>query len=303
MSDTPSEYPRYFSNCELRVVDTEGKRPKIVGYAAVWNMRSQDLGGFVEEIAPGAFTEALASGDDVLALVEHNPGQILGRRSMGTLSLAQDDRGLRVEIDPPNTTVGNDAVENVRRGDIKGMSFRFPRGAKDSWRLDKGESVRTLHKVGLREVTLTSIPAYDSTSASVRALNDQEEAEMRSYYEAQIKALQPVPLATPKLKDAQRRLMLVKGHLTEDESRAMMQMDDKSLIYTCRCAVSYIRQAFDQMQSLIDTASAVTGALTEQDQVAVNDCLGEVLDLQGKTKLCRKTLEQIGAKDDDTAAA
>jgi HK97 family phage prohead protease len=97
----------------------------------VFNARSANLGGFREEIAPGAFTDALAANEEVLALVEHSPEKILGRRSMGTLTLAQDDKGLRVEIDPPNTTVGNDAVENVRRGDIKGMSFRFPRGAKD----------------------------------------------------------------------------------------------------------------------------------------------------------------------------
>jgi HK97 family phage prohead protease len=96
------------------VIDgADGKR-KIVGYAAVFNARSANLGGFREEIAPGAFTDALAANEEVLALVEHSPEKILGRRSMGTLTLAQDDKGLRVEIDPPNTTVGNDAVENVR---------------------------------------------------------------------------------------------------------------------------------------------------------------------------------------------
>ena len=54
-------------------------------------------------------------------------------------------------------------------------------------------NVRTLQKCGLLEVTLTSIPAYDATSVSVRSLNDAEEAELRSYYESMIKALTPAP--------------------------------------------------------------------------------------------------------------
>jgi len=84
-----------------------------------------------------------------------------------------------------------DAIENVRRGDIKGMSFRFPRGAKDSWRMEGGEAVRTLHKVGLVEVTLTTIPAYEATNVSLRALTAQEDDEIRSYYAAQIESLKP----------------------------------------------------------------------------------------------------------------
>jgi HK97 family phage prohead protease len=308
MLNQPVEYPRYFSECELRVVDGANGRPRIVGYAAVFNARSADLGGFREEIAPGAFTDALAAGDDVLALVEHDPGMVLGRRSMGTLTLAQDAKGLRVEIDPPNTSIGNDAIENVRRGDIKGMSFRFPRGAKDSWRMDGGESVRTLHKVGLREVTLTTIPAYDDTSASLRALNDKEESELRAYYDAQIAALKPKPEPekTPMRNLAEQRMRLLsKGMMTAGESRATIEIDDGSLIWTCRSAIDSLRSAFDSLQCVIDCATAVTGAMTPADQTAADDCISSVNDLLAKAKMARGTLRALGAKDDagDAAAA
>lgn len=294
-----TEQPRYFADSELRVVDGPNGRPRIVGYAAVYNIRSADLGGFREEIATGAFTDALAASNEVLAMVEHSPAMILGRRSAGTVTLAEDARGLRVEIDPPNTTIGNDAIENVRRGDIKGMSFRFPRGAKDSWRMDAGESVRTLLKCGLTEVTLTSVPAYPDTSVGLRSLNDKEEAELRSYYETQIAALKPkpIPVGTPNRNNAEKRLRLM------GEKRATMTTDDPSLMYTCRYAIDYMRAAFDRMQCVIDTAAAVTGDMTDGDQMAVDDCVSTVIDLIAKAKLTRVSLEALGAKDDDVVAA
>src|SRR5712691_11070343 len=141
-----TEAPRFCASDELRVVDGPNGRPRIVGYAAVFNSLSHDLGGFRERILPGAFTDALAANEEVLALVNHDPKLIVGRRSVGTLSVKQDQKGLWAEIDPPNNTLGNDTIENVRRKDFNGMSFRFPRGAKDSWSESGGETVRTLHK-------------------------------------------------------------------------------------------------------------------------------------------------------------
>jgi HK97 family phage prohead protease len=252
-----SELPRFFANAELRVIDGANGRPRIVGYAAVFNARSGNLGGFREEIAPGAFTDALAANEEVLALVEHSPEKILGRRSMGTLTLAQDDKGLRVEIDPPNTTVGNDAVENVRRGDIKGMSFRFPRGAKDSWRSDGGDSVRTLHKVGLLEVTLTSVPAYDATSVSLRALNDKEEGEMRAYYESEIAKLKPptAPPTTPKRNMAERRLKLLAGEQRCGCDSPVMVVSEPDPADSVRYALYAARQSVDAASDAMDALS------------------------------------------------
>lgn len=65
------------------------------------------------------------------ALYEHNYTQLLGRTKSGTLVLSEDDTGLRFELTPPNTQLGNDVLELVERGDISGMSFGF-RALKES---------------------------------------------------------------------------------------------------------------------------------------------------------------------------
>jgi HK97 family phage prohead protease len=187
---------RTLDDSEFRVIDgAEGAMPKIVGYAAVFNSLSNDLGGFREKIQPGAFSEALSPDREILALVQHDPGRILGRRTAGTLTLKEDERGLWAEISPPNTTVGRDAVENIRRGDMKGMSFRFNQ-PKDSWSRDGTTNVRSIKSFGIiREVTLTAVPAYEATTAEVRAALDMLDKEAA---------------ATPKRDAAKRRLFLAR---------------------------------------------------------------------------------------------
>jgi phage head maturation protease len=83
------------------------------------------LAASLSTIAPGAFSRSLPEFPDVLALVEHDTNRVLGRTTNGTLKLLEDERGLRVEIDPAPTSYGRDLVELVRRGDVGGMSFRF----------------------------------------------------------------------------------------------------------------------------------------------------------------------------------
>ena len=72
---------------ELRIADDENKRPKIVGYAAVFNSSTEILRSFSEVVRPGAFADSLARDDDVRALVDHDPSKILGRISAGTLNV------------------------------------------------------------------------------------------------------------------------------------------------------------------------------------------------------------------------
>src|SRR5690349_20178291 len=124
MSSNPQFEIRQVDSCDLRAVPE--KPGTLVGYAAVFNSQSADLGGFKEVIAPGAFTRSLSDAvTDPRALVSHDPQRILGRVSAGTLRLAQDDHGLRFEIDVPDTTYGRDLLESVKRGDIRGASFGF----------------------------------------------------------------------------------------------------------------------------------------------------------------------------------
>ncbi len=153
---------------EVREADADG--PLIVGYAAVFNQLSENLGGFRERIAPGAFKESLAAGDDVRALWEHDPQYVLGRNVAGTLTLAEDRQGLRVAIRPPATTWAADLMTSMRRGDVNQMSFGFsvPKGG-DSWEMVDGMQIRTLKRVRLADVSVVAYPAYPTTSAEARA--------------------------------------------------------------------------------------------------------------------------------------
>lgn len=156
--------------CELRVEERADKTPVLVGYAAVFGKRSVDLGGFTEEVAPGAFSKSIRA-DDVVALVDHDPSLILGRTSANTLTLSEDETGLRMEIDLPDTTVGRDLAVSVKRGDIKGASFGF-RTITDDWNMQDGKSHRTLIEAQLRDVSPVTFPAYPDTSIAMRSLSD-----------------------------------------------------------------------------------------------------------------------------------
>ena len=145
----------------------EGGAPVIAGYAVVFNSLSRDLGGFKEVIAPGAFARSVESGD-VRALWSHDHGIVLGRTKAGTLKIAEDKRGLKVEIKPPASAAGY--VESIRRGDVDGMSFGFMVDRDDWTRTADGATVRTVLEGRLLEVSPVAFPAYPASSVGVRAL-------------------------------------------------------------------------------------------------------------------------------------
>jgi HK97 family phage prohead protease len=139
------------------------------GYAAVFNSDSEPL-PFIERIAPGAFKRSLKSKNNIRMYLNHDSSMLLATTRAKTLRLMEDDRGLKVEADLPDTTIGRDLSTLIQRGDVDSMSFGFsvpPKG--DSWS-DDG-SVRELKEVRLYEVSVvTGFPAYQATSASVRSL-------------------------------------------------------------------------------------------------------------------------------------
>lgn len=136
------------------------------GYAALFDSPSQPL-PFTERIAPGAFTRSLKARNDIKMLWNHDTGEVLGSTRAGTMTLTEDDRGLRVWAMLPNTTTGRDAAELIRRGDVDSMSFGFsvPKGG-DSWSQDGGE--RTLNEVRLHEVSVVAFPAYEGTAGTTQ---------------------------------------------------------------------------------------------------------------------------------------
>jgi HK97 family phage prohead protease len=143
------------------------------GYAALFNSEA-DIGGYFREvIAPGAFTETLKN-DDIRALIDHDTGRVIGRSSAGTLRLKEDDKGLSVEIDLPDTTDGRDLAVQLERGDISGMSFGFI-VRHDEWDETSDPPTRTIHAVDLREVSAVAFPAYGDTEIALRSLENARE--------------------------------------------------------------------------------------------------------------------------------
>lgn len=145
----------------------EGKRT-LSGYAAVFNSDTTIGDWWIERIDAHAFDEAVKG--DVRALVDHDTGRVIGRTKSGTLRLEVDSRGLKVEIDVPNTTDGNDLWELVERGDISGMSFGF-RVTRQEWDETGDMPVRTILEVELYEVSAVAFPAYDDTEIGKRSLD------------------------------------------------------------------------------------------------------------------------------------
>ena len=160
------------SKLEVRQGD-EAETPKIEGHAAVFNARSVNLGGFHEEIKPGAFKNTLSRRPDVRATIDHDGGvQTLGRTKSRTLALSEDSEGLKVLINPPDTQAARDIMTLIERGDIDQMSFMFrvPTGG-DEWRvLDDGTTLRTLNTIDLEDgdVSIVTYPAYPQTSVEAR---------------------------------------------------------------------------------------------------------------------------------------
>ena len=142
-----------------------------VGYASVWDRLSQNLGGFVERVLPGSFRSTINQ-SDVRALYNHEPDHLLGRSGNGTLTMAEDDVGLRYEISLPKTQLGNDVAELLRRGDLVGSSigFRVINGGEYWGETDDGYPLRTLTEVSLRDLGPVTFPAFSDTSASLRSL-------------------------------------------------------------------------------------------------------------------------------------
>ncbi len=164
--------------CEIRASTDDGGNSKITGYGAVFNSRSENLGGFREVIAPGAFDSVLDN--DVRALFNHDPNFVLGRSGAGTLSLSVDDTGLRYDIDAPNTqTIRDLVIAPMARGDITQSSFAFSVARRgDEWEEDEdGVIVRTIHKVSrLYDVSPVTYPAYTEASAATRSMKAWKEA-------------------------------------------------------------------------------------------------------------------------------
>lgn len=147
----------------------EGSEMVVEGYFALYDDETQLAPNVREVIRAGAFDAALRD-RDVLALYGHEHNSVLGRTSSGTLALRSDAKGLYGTVSLPNTTLGRDVYELVKRGDLKGCSFGFPPGEKKRAEVLPGGVVRyELLEMDLREVSITPIPAYPNSSIQARS--------------------------------------------------------------------------------------------------------------------------------------
>ncbi len=171
---------RTFDITKLSTRDATEEQPsKITGYAAVFNSKTTIGGWFDEVIEPGAFARSLSDNGDIRALFNHNWDNVLGRTKSGTLRLEEDEKGLKFEIELPNTSVGRDLAESMSRGDINQCSFGFWI-TEENWDYSVEPALRTIKEVELYEISVVSIPAYDDTEASlVRGKEIGKEVEQR----------------------------------------------------------------------------------------------------------------------------
>jgi HK97 family phage prohead protease len=169
------------------VRSADGKATKITGYAAVF-YNAADAGtqyelfssgnySVVERLMPGCFDRALRERQDVAALYNHDANAILGRVSAGTLRLSVDGKGLRYEIDPPDTQIARDLMASLQRGDVKGSSFAFNYVAKSvvmNTNADGSEQdIINVTDLDLFDVGPVVFPAYESTTSGVRGKGDK----------------------------------------------------------------------------------------------------------------------------------
>lgn len=165
---------RYYLGEVRTVTPEEGGNTRIIGYGAVFNKRSENLGGFREIIMPGAFDSCLQ--DDVRALFNHDSNIILGRTTSNTLTLSNDETGLGYNIIAPDTQMIKDMVlAPMARGDITQSSFQFTvaRDGENWYQDDEGIVIREIHQVSrLFDIGPVTFPAYPDATSAKRNLDE-----------------------------------------------------------------------------------------------------------------------------------
>ncbi|ASP47134.1 HK97 family phage prohead protease [Cognaticolwellia beringensis] len=155
---------------EIRATNIKADNMKLVGMVA-FNSVSRDLGGFVEVIKPSSFSDSLASGEPVKAIVEHNHDLLLGKTTSNTLELSENATELEVTIHLSNKIQAHlDLYEQVKRGDLDSLSFGFVADVEE-WDHDTTPPTRFILKARLYEVTVCAVGAYPANKIDARTLD------------------------------------------------------------------------------------------------------------------------------------
>lgn len=180
---------------ELRAKRNEGGGGTIEGYAAKYNVISEDLGGFREVLLPGCFD--LENSPDIVCNREHNDDDPLGRTISGTLEVTADDVGLAFNCNVADTSLGRDTLVLIGRGDLQDCSFAFCVPEDESgeeWdETDDGTPLRKIKKCVLFDVACVMHPAYPQTEVALRSLSARTKATERK------KILRPISVRKRRL--------------------------------------------------------------------------------------------------------
>jgi HK97 family phage major capsid protein/HK97 family phage prohead protease len=186
----------------------------VSGYGAVFNSESNDL-GFIEIIQPGAIDEDTIKRSDIFATINHDRDKVLARskNGQGSLLLTIDSVGLKYDFDAPNTTLGDDLLEYLKRGDMDSSSFAFSIDKTDptaqTWEKRNGIVYRTINHIDrLYDVSCVWSPAYSNATCQLR--NKKEDYD---YYMSELKSNQELEALKSELDALKEKIK----ELTPDE--------------------------------------------------------------------------------------
>ena len=182
--------------CNLQVREDANGQPSrtVVGHPILFGVRSVNLTPWsdtrvvFEILEPGCITQDVINRSDVIYNNNHSTkiGDMIGRwrKGKGTLGIALNERNVEIRCDYPNTTNANDTLEQIRLGNVYGMSFAFRDDYEDT---ENGVSYeRTNETIDGKEVWLRHVkrilelydvanvtyPAYEQTDVATREQSD-----------------------------------------------------------------------------------------------------------------------------------
>lgn len=167
---------------ELRAY-SDGEKRMISGYAAKFNVQSRLLaeGGkvFNEVLRQGAFKDVVEN--DVYLTFNHNRDAVYARTTNQTLTLIEDEIGLRFEAVLNDTTGAQDLYKMIERGDVFENSFAFMVDKEgQQWsRSANGDNIRQISRISrLLDVSVVTHAAYPDTEVGVvRGLDEYIEKQ------------------------------------------------------------------------------------------------------------------------------
>lgn len=171
------------TNHEVRNITPDSR--VVEGYALVFNSESRDLGGFIEVIEPSSL-DGVIEKSDILCLLNHNEDRGILARSKygsGSLSLSVDEVGLKYRFEAPNTALGDELLEGLKRGDINTSSFAFTIDT-DKWekRSDGSYLRRIVRFKELFDVSPVYKEAYPDTSVACRKMKELDNEDLKEYF-------------------------------------------------------------------------------------------------------------------------